>query len=79
MFMNSAAGQALMEEYMKMYEEIVDSALGLSRSTLHGQTDIFSMRRNILLNFFLLVLKKKNRNAAIPAIDQFVIYSINAL
>ena len=28
---------------MKMYEEIVDSALGLSRSTLHGQTDIFSM------------------------------------
>ncbi|MBQ9703684.1 MAG: DNA polymerase III subunit alpha, partial [Clostridia bacterium] len=30
-------------QLMKMYEEIVDSALGLSRSTLHGQTDIFSM------------------------------------
>ena len=30
-------------QLLKVYEEIVDSALGMSKSTLNGQTDIFSM------------------------------------
>ena len=30
-------------QLLKVYEEIVDSALGMSRTTMNGQTDIFSM------------------------------------
>lgn len=30
-------------QLLKIFEEIVDSALGISKSTLNGQTDIFSM------------------------------------
>ena len=30
-------------QLMSMYEEIVDSAMNISRTTAHGQTDIFSM------------------------------------
>lgn len=33
-------------QLISMYEEIVDSAMNISRTTAHGQTDIFSMMNN---------------------------------